>query len=107
MNTNNILNNDITFGRKVALFTFLVATLLIFIFYITEFNGTIYFVFLYFFPALGINIYIFLKLVYTYFKEKDNRKAILFTLFFLLLNIPVGILYTDLGFKIYNSITSN
>lgn len=107
MNTTNTFNNDITFGRKVALFTFLVATFLIFIFYITEFKGTIYFVFLYFFSALGFNIYIFLKLSYIYFKELNNRKTILVTLFILLLNIPVGFFYTDLGFKIYNSIMSN
>ena len=107
MNINDTLNNDISFGRKVSLLTFLVASLLMFIFYLTEFNGTIYFVFLFFFTALGFNSYIFLKLVISYFKENEKRKTILFTLLLLLLNVPVGILYTDLGFKIYNTIMSN
>ena len=107
MNLNETLHKDINFGRKVSLFTFLVATLLMLIFYLTEFKGTIYFVFLYFFSALGFNSYIFLKLVISYFKENEKRKTILFTLLLLLLNVPVGILYTDLGFKIYNTIMSN
>lgn len=78
-----------------------------FAFYLTEYKGTIYLVFLYFFTALGFNIYIFLKLLVDYFKEKQHRKTILFTMFLLLLNIPLGLIYTDLGFKIYNTIMSN
>lgn len=107
MNVNDTLHKDINFGRKVSLFTFLVATVLMAIFYVTEFKGTIYFVFLYFFTALGFNGYIFFKLLISYFKENEKRKTIIFTLLLLLLNIPLGIFYTDLGFKIYNSIMSN
>lgn len=43
----------------------------------------------------------------SYFKKGEKRTAIIFTLVILLINIPVGFLYTDLGFKIYNSIMSN
>jgi hypothetical protein len=107
LNLNETLHKDINFGRKVSLFTFLVATLLMIIFYLTEFKGTIYFVFLYFFTALGFNSYIFLKLAISFFKEVEKRTTILFTLCLLLINIPLGILYTDLGFKLYNSIMSN
>jgi len=107
LNPNEKLDKDINFGRKVSIFTFLVATLLMLIFYLTEFRGTIYFVFLYFFTALGFNTYIFFKLAFFFFKEVEKRSTILFTLFILLINIPLGIFYTDLGFKIYNSIMSN
>lgn len=107
MNINDRLDKDIIFGRKVSLFTFLVATLLMYIFYFTEYIGTIYLVFLYFFTALGFNSYIFLRLVISYFKEGEKRTTIIFTLVLLLINIPVGFLYTDFGFKIYNSIMSN
>ena len=99
----NLIHIDKTIltSRKVAFLTFLVASILLLIFYFTEFNGMIYFSLLFTISALFINAYYFLKLI-LFFREKARRNQILLSLVIMLLNIPLGLLYLEIGLKIYS-----
>ncbi len=94
---NNLIHTDqiISTSKKVVFFTFFIASILLLIFYFTEFNGMIYFSLLFTISALFINSFYFLKLVLL-FKEKANRNQILVTLFLMLLNIPLGFFYLEI-----------
>ncbi len=91
----------ISTSKKVAFLTFLVASILLLIFYFTEFNGMIYFSLLFTISALFINAYHFLKLI-LHLSEKEKRNQILLSLVIMLLNIPLGLLYLEIGLKIYS-----
>jgi len=95
------IDKTISTSRKVTFLTFLVASILLLIFYFTEFNGMIYFSLLFTISALFINAYYFLKLILL-FREKVKRNQILLSLFIMLLNIPLGLLYLEIGLKIYS-----
>ncbi|WP_298139608.1 hypothetical protein [Flavobacterium sp.] len=95
------IDKFISTSRKVAFLTFLVASILLLIFYFTEFNGMIYFSLLFTISALFINAYYFLKLI-LFFNEKVKRNQILLSLFMMLLNIPLGLLYLEIGLNIYS-----
>jgi hypothetical protein len=99
----NLIHIDkiISTSRKVAFLTFLVASVLLLIFYYTEFNGMIYFSLLFTISALFINTYYFLKLIFL-FSEKVKQNQILLSLIIMLLNIPLGFLYLEIGLKIYS-----
>lgn len=95
------IDKTISTSRKIAFLTFLVASILLLIFYLTEFNGMIYFSLLFTIAALFINSYYFLKLI-LFFNEKVKRNQILLSLFIMLLNIPLGVLYLEIGLNIYS-----
>lgn len=95
------IDKTISTSRKVAFLTFLVASILLLIFYFTEFNGMIYFSLLFTISALFMNAYYFLKLI-LHFSEKVKRNQILLSLIIMLLNIPLGLLYLEIGLKIYS-----
>jgi hypothetical protein len=61
----------------------------------------IYFSLLFTISALFINAYYFLKLI-LFFKERARRNQILLSLVIMLLNIPLGLLYLEIGLKIYS-----
>jgi hypothetical protein len=103
---NSLIGLTISTSKKVAFLTFLIASVLLLVFYYTEFNGMIYFSMLFTILAFFINTYYFLKLL-LFFKDNIKRNQILLSLVLMLLNIPLGLLYLDIGFKIYNSIMSN
>jgi len=100
------INQTISNSKKVAFLTFLVASILLLIFYFTEFNGMIYFSLLFIVAAFFVNTYQFITLFFQ-LKEKQIRKQILLTLGIMLLNIPVGYLYVEIGLKIYSHSNPN
>ena len=95
------IDQTISISRKVAFLTFGVATILVLIFYLSEFNGMIYFSMLFTVLAFFINTYYFIKLLFA-IKEAYKVKQIYQTLVVMLLNIPLGFLYLELGLKIYS-----
>jgi hypothetical protein len=103
---NEVVKN-IAYGKKVALFTFLVATFLIALFYWTEFAGIIYFSLFFFISAFIINTYTFCLLSKDFFNEKEMRKTIVTTILLLFINIPIGLVYFEIGFRIYNAMAAN
>lgn len=104
----NLIQIDqiISTSKKVAFLTFLVASILLLIFYFTEFNGMIYFSMLFTIAALFINSFYFLKLIVN-IKEKERRSKILISLFLMLINIPLGFVYLEIGLKIYSQSNPN
>lgn len=92
----------IVLGKKTALFSFLIGTLILGIYYITQYNGIIYISILFITLAFLVNTFLAIYLLYQFFKNKKNRKAIGFTLLVMTLNIPIGLYYIDLGFTLYN-----
>lgn len=93
-------------GRKVALYTFFIGTLIVALYYITSFSGTIYISLFYMISFFIINSIVFIKLVALLIKNRTERTSILITLFLMLLNIPIGYAYLQLGFKIYSLLTT-
>jgi len=93
-------------SRKVALITFLLGSLIVALYYFTSFSGVIYISLFYMISFFIINTTLFTILVSLYFKNKKDRKSIFLSLFLMFLNIPIGYLYLQIGFKIYGLLTN-
>jgi hypothetical protein len=93
-------------SRKVALITFLLVSLIVALYYFTSFSGVIYISLFYMISFFIINTTLFTILVSLYFKNKKDRKSIFLSLFLMFLNIPIGYLYLQIGFKIYGLLTN-
>jgi len=100
------INQIISISRKVAFLTFSIASILLLIFYLSEFNGMIYFSMLFTIAALFINTFYFVKL-FLLLKEKIKTKQILLALSVMVLNIPLGLFYLEIGLKIYSHSNPN
>lgn len=91
----------IAFSRKIALITFLLGTLIVSLYYFTSYSGIIYISMFFMISFFLLNSVLFIKLVLFYFGNKEKRKVIIFTLLLMLLNLPIGYLYLQIGFSIY------
>lgn len=94
----------ITFSRKTALITFLLGTIILSLYYFTSYSGVIYISLLFMITFFLLNSLLFVKLITFFFKNKEERKPITLTLLLMLLNLPIGYLYLQLGFSIYGLI---
>lgn len=94
------------FSRKIALLTFFLGTGILFLYYYTSYSGIIFISLFFMISFLLINSILFIKLIMFYVKNKEERKAIFISLLLMLLNIPIGFLYIEIGFKIYGYINS-
>jgi hypothetical protein len=88
-------------GRKVALLTFLLGGFILALYYFTAYSGMIYISIFFMIAFFILNIILSLFLLSLFFKNKKERKSILVTLFLMLLNVPIGYLFLQIGFKIY------
>lgn len=91
----------IALSRKIALITFLLGTLIVSLYYFTSYSGIIYISMFFMISFFLLNSVLFIKLVLFYFRNKEKRKVIIFTLLLMLLNLPIGYLYLQIGFSIY------
>jgi|694.fasta_scaffold33123_4 hypothetical protein len=98
---------QINMSRRVAFFTFLLGSLILLLYYITKFHGTIYIALFFIVAAFFVNSFLTFQLLFSFSINKQQRKSILVSLFLLFLNIPIGLLYINLGFRIYNLISSS
>jgi hypothetical protein len=106
----NLLDNIkkvISYGKKTALISFLIGSLILFIYYITHYNTIIYFALFFIITAFSTNGYLFILMVVYLFKKSEIKNKILLTLLLMLLNIPIGIGYFEIGFYIYSSTITN
>lgn len=92
-------------GRKLAVITFLLGSLIVALYYITAFSGVIYISLFYMISFFILNSILFTILLSLFIKNKKDRKSILITLFLMFINIPIGYIYLQLGFKIYGLLT--
>ncbi len=95
-----------TLSRKVALLTFLLGSLIVSLYYFTAYSGVIYISFLFMVSFFLLNSLLFIILVSFFFKNKNDRKSILISLLIMFMNIPIGYLYLQIGFKIYGHLNS-
>lgn len=91
-------------SRKIALLSFFIGSLIILLYFFTHYHGVIYLGLFFITVAFLINSFFSILLLYYFFKEKAKRKIILFSLFLILINVPIGFYYLNLGFEIYNHI---
>ncbi len=99
--------DQIYMSKRVAFFTFLTGSIILLLYYLTHYHGTIYFSLLFMVSAFFVNTFFTIQLLISYSNNKDYRKPILTALSLLFLNIPIGYLYVELGFKIYHLISSS
>ena len=101
----NNIDSQILISRKIALFTFLLSSLIITTYYFTNFHGIIYLSLFFLLIAVPINTFISFVLIFSIFKNKNKIKPILFSLFLILINLPFGLFYMKIGFDIYDAVT--
>jgi hypothetical protein len=93
-------------SRSVALVTFLLGSLIVSLYYFTAYSGVIYISFLFMVSFFVLNSLLFFSLIYLFFKNKNDRKAILISLLLMFMNIPIGYFYLQIGFTIYGHLNS-
>jgi hypothetical protein len=94
-------------GRKSAVVSFLTGSLILLIYYFSNFNSIIYFALFFTVIALIINGYLFIKQTNELLKNSILKNKIIQTLLMMLFNIPIGYCYFEIGFQIYSSVTPN
>ena len=101
------IEEQIIVSRKIAVLTFITGSLILLLYYFTRYHGVIYLSLLFLVCAVFVNTFFSYLLLYGLYKKRNYKKPILISLFLMILNIPVGIVYMNIGFTIYNLITSN
>jgi len=91
-------------SRKVALLTFVLGVLILALYYFTAYSGVIYISLFFMISFFLINSTLSVILISLYIKNKNKRKSILFTLFLMFLNIPIGYFLLQVGFQVYGII---
>lgn len=94
-------------GRKAALVSFLVGSLILLIYYFSRVNSIIYLALFFCMAACVINGFVFIELAVELVKKSSLKKKIIQTLGLMMLNIPIGLGYFEIGFYIYSSTTNN
>jgi hypothetical protein len=97
----------ISYGKKTAVASFLVGSLILFIYYLTNYNTIIYFSLFFVISAFIVNGYFFFQLIMHLFRKSILKNKIVQTLAIMLLNIPIGWMYFEIGFHIYSSALTN
>ena len=101
------VNEYASLGRKVAAVTFLTGSFILALYYLTSYSGFIYISIFYMISFLIVNGVVFSILFSLLFQKNNDKKTIFFTLFLMLLNIPIGYFYIQLGFTIYELLNSH
>jgi hypothetical protein len=107
---NDTLNNvekAISNGNKAAIGSFLTGTFILLFYYFTHYNSIIYFALFFCMAAFIINGFLFIELTIELFKKSILKNKIMKTLLLMLLNIPIGFGYFEIGFHIYSTATPN
>lgn len=109
MNNNSLhtIEKAIANGKKVALVSFLTGSLILLIYYFSHYNGIIYFALFFCMAAFTINSFFFIELTIELFKNSILKNKIIQTLLLMLINIPIGFGYFEIGFHIYSTATTN
>lgn len=88
-------------AKKVAIFTFVVGTLLLGLYYFSKSTTFIVLSLLYMLVAFIFNSLVVVKLFYFLFNKSKLKNKIQLTLLLLFLNIPIAYIYIQIGFKIF------
>ena len=109
MNTDALHRTEkvISNGRKAAIASFVVGSLILLIYFFSRVNSIIYLALFFCMAAFVINGFVFIELSIELAKKSSLKKKIIQTLLLMLLNIPIGLGYFEIGFYIYSSTTTN
>lgn len=94
-------------GRKIALLTFLLGGFILASYYFTAYSGMIYISIFFIITVFVLNTSLFIILISLFLKNKEERNAILLTLFLMFLNVPIGYLFLQIGFEVYGVVINN
>ncbi len=72
-------------SKQVAFFTFLIGSIILLLYHITHFQGTIYFALFFMVSAFFVNTFFTIQLLISFSTKREFRKPILTTLFLLFL----------------------
>ena len=97
-----IVDDCIAVGRKVALVTFLLGSVILAAYYFNNHSSIIFLSLFFMVAAIFINTYVFLRLIMCWTTNKSEGNKIRNTLFLLLLNIPIAYVYVKIGLEIYS-----
>ncbi len=98
----DLVEECISFGRKVALFTFLIGSAILGAYYIFKDSSFIFLSLLFMVASFFSNSFIFIKLLFCWIANPTYRNKIRNTMLLLLLNIPIAYAYVKIGLEIYN-----
>lgn len=98
-----VVDDCVSFGRKVALFTFLIGSAILAAYYFYNESSFIFFSLFFMVAATFINVYTVIKLLFCWKSNKQNQNKILYTLLLLLLNTPIAYFYVKIGLEIYSN----
>jgi hypothetical protein len=99
----NNIEDCISCGRKVALFTFLVGSTILISYYFYRHSSFLFFSLFFMVVAFFVNTYISLLLISFWSKNSDSRKKIVQTILLILVNIPIAYAYVKIGLGMYGS----
>ncbi|NII81933.1 MULTISPECIES: hypothetical protein [unclassified Pedobacter] len=83
----------ISVGQKTAVYSFVFGTMILLIFLLSKYTPLVAVGLYYVLAASVFNMLILLTLLIQFMYYKEHRKKILTTVTFMLLNIPISILY--------------
>ncbi len=98
----DFVEDCISFGRKVALFTFLIGSAILGAYYIFKDSSFIFLSLLFMVVSFFSNSFIFIKLLISWMANQTHRRKIRNTMLLLLLNIPIAYAYVKIGLEIYS-----
>ena len=99
----NVVEDCISFAKKVALFTFLVGSTILLSYYFYRHSSFLYFSLFFMVLAFFVNTYISLLLISFWIKNIESRKKITKTILLQLLNIPIAYVYVKIGLGMYGT----
>ena len=91
-------------SRNVALISFIIGTLILATFYLTENTGFAFIGLFYLFVAVVINLIFLIGLILKLVTKETDKKKTLISIGILLMNIPIVILYYNIAMYIIGTI---
>jgi len=96
----DLVEDCISFGRKVALFTFLIGSAILAAYYVYNDSSFLFLSLFFMVASFFTNTFIFIKLLLFWISNQTHRKKIRNTMVLLLLNIPIAYAYVKIGLEI-------
>ena len=91
-------------SQKVAIGSFIIGTIIFFLFYQTELMIYTIVGFIFLIIAIPLNTIFLLRLLYQLFTTKKYQKQILITVLIVLLNIPISYIYYKIAIELADKI---
>ncbi len=107
---NNLFLSDektILYAKITAIASFFIGSSILLFYYLSHSNTIIYFALFFMVLAFSINGYLFIVLIVHLVKKSALKNKILLTLLLMLINLPIGYFYLEIGLHIYSYSITN